>query len=105
LSERLWLRAITGKDGRVRLAVRVQPGARRAAVLGPYGDRLKVAVKAPPVDGKANAALIKLIATLIDVPRSAVALDAGHGSRDKRLVVAATLGQVRAAIERALELP
>ena len=89
----------------MRLALRVQPGARRSALLGPYGDRLRLAVKAPPVDGRANAEVIKVIADLVGVSRRSVSLSAGHGGRDKRVTIAATLAEVRAAVAQALERP
>ena len=53
----VWLS--TGEDGCI-LAVHAQPGAKRNAVAGIYNDRLKIALSAPPVDGKANAMLIRL---------------------------------------------
>ena len=90
--------ALSGKDGAVRLALRVQPGARRSAVIGMYGDRLRVAVRAPPVDGKANAEVIKLIAGLLGLPKRAVVVCAGLSSRDKALRID---GQ-RAELERVL---
>jgi uncharacterized protein (TIGR00251 family) len=65
--------------------VHVQPGARRSQVVGVHGDRLKVAVQAPPLEGRANAAVIKLIAKELDCRPSAVQIAGGEGSRDKRL--------------------
>ena len=67
----VWLS--TGEDGCI-LAVHAQPGAKRNAVAGIYNDRLKIALSAPPVDGKANAMLIRFIAETAGVPKSAVAV-------------------------------
>jgi uncharacterized protein len=67
------------------LKVRVQPRADRDAILEERGEALRVRLTAPPLDGKANASLIKLIADAFDVPRSQVEIVSGHGSRDKRL--------------------
>jgi uncharacterized protein (TIGR00251 family) len=71
-----------GEDG-VSFAVRVQPGARRNAIVGELGDALKIALTAPPVDGRANEACIEFFADLLDVPRSSVAIASGQSSRNK----------------------
>jgi uncharacterized protein (TIGR00251 family) len=74
---------LTEVRGGVRLAVHIHPGAKRNAVVGVHGDALKIAVAAPPVDGKANDAIGGLIADLFDIPSRAVAVVAGHSSRRK----------------------
>jgi hypothetical protein len=71
----------------VRLALRVQPGARRCAVVGEYGERLKVAVQAPPSDGRANEALLAYLATCLEIRIGALRLVAGVASRDKSVQV------------------
>ena len=73
---------------RVVIRVHVQPGAGRSAIVGRHGDSLKVRVAAPPVDGRANAAAIALIADTLGVKESAVELVSGERSRLKRLRVA-----------------
>lgn len=72
-------------SGNVLLAVHVQPGARRPGVVGRHGEALKVRVTAPPVDGKANQAVIALLASALEVPASSVQVTAGASSRRKRL--------------------
>jgi uncharacterized protein len=67
----------------VWLALRVQPGARRCAVVGQYGERLKIAVQAPPADGRANEALLGYLAAFLDLRLGALRLVAGAASRDK----------------------
>ena len=67
----------------VEFGVRVAPGARRSAVVGVYGDRLKAAVKAPPERGKANSELCGLLAAAFDVSSEHVAVIRGLTSRDK----------------------
>lgn len=67
------------------ISVRVQPRASRDEIVGPYGDSLKVRITAPPVDGKANAHLIKYLAKAFGVPRARVHLLSGDSGRDKRL--------------------
>jgi uncharacterized protein (TIGR00251 family) len=71
----------------VRLALRVQPGARRCALVGEHGERLKVAVQAPPTDGRANEALLAYLATCLDMRIGALRLVAGAASRDKSVQV------------------
>lgn len=68
-----------------RFAVRVHPGARRAGVQGRYGDAWKVSVSAPPVDGRANDALVEVLASALDVPRRDVAVV--HGATNRRKLV------------------
>jgi hypothetical protein len=80
----------------VRLAVRVSPGASRSGIVGRMADgRLKVRVAAPAEDGRANDALIALLAESLGVARRAVVLVAGHGARDKIVAVAAPAERVR----------
>ena len=67
------------------LAVHIQPKASRDALDGTYGERLKIRISAPPVDGKANEHLIRFLAGLFDVPRRQVRLLSGESSRAKRI--------------------
>jgi len=71
-----------------RLAVRAQPKARRNAIAGWLGQRLKLAVTAAPEHGKANQAIERLLAQALRLPRSAVAVVAGRASRDKVVEIA-----------------
>ena len=65
------------------LSVRLHPGARKNGVTGVQADALKIALTAPPVDGKANEALIAFLADALHLPRARVALVAGATSRAK----------------------
>lgn len=67
------------------LAVHIQPGARRDEIAGLHGERLKIRITAPPVDGKANTHLRRYLADCFDVAASAVELLAGTSGRDKRV--------------------
>jgi uncharacterized protein (TIGR00251 family) len=67
------------------LDVRVQPRASRTEFAGLFGDRLKVRLQAPPVDGRANSALLEFVADTCHLPKSRVTLEAGQASRDKRV--------------------
>jgi uncharacterized protein (TIGR00251 family) len=66
-----------------RLRLRVSPGAGRAAIVGRHGDAWKVRVTAAPENGRANEAVLRLLATTLAVPRDAVTLVSGHGAREK----------------------
>ena len=78
---------ITGVAGGVRLRIRLAPRASRNAVLGEHNNALKIALTAPPVDGKANQALIAFLARLLGVPKGAVRIVSGELSRDKLVEV------------------
>ena len=81
------------------VAIRVQPRASRDQVLGLRGDAIGIALKAPPVDGAANAALLKLLARELKVPLAAVELVRGATGRNKWIRVAGwSAEQVRAAL-------
>jgi uncharacterized protein (TIGR00251 family) len=71
----------------VTLAVRAQPGAKKTAITGVYGEganaQLKVAVQAPPLEGRANQALIAFLAESFNLPKNAVELVTGELSRSK----------------------
>src|SRR2546425_12427730 len=66
-----------------RLRLRVSPGAARTRVVGRHGDAWKVRVAAAPEGGRANEAVVRLLAEALAVPREAVTLVSGHGGRDK----------------------
>jgi uncharacterized protein (TIGR00251 family) len=86
----------------IRLRLRVSPGASRSEVVGRHGDAWKVRIGAPPEGGKANDALVDLIATTLEIPRSSVELVAGRGSRDKTILVH---GLLEADVEARLAAP
>ena len=69
------------------LAVRAQPGARRNAVVGEQGGKLKVTVTAPAEDGRANAALVEVLRDWLDLKRSQVELTSGATSRSKVFLI------------------
>jgi uncharacterized protein (TIGR00251 family) len=73
---------------RARLDVRVQPGAKKDAWAGRMADgRRKLAITAPPIEGRANAALVAFVARSLGLPRRAVRVVHGAGGRDKRLEI------------------
>ncbi len=70
-------------DG-VCLSCRVQPGASRTQIVGPYGeDAVKIALQAPPVDGKANLELCRFLAQICQLKNSEVSILSGHTNRSK----------------------
>ena len=71
------------------LTLHVQPGAKRTEVAGTHGDALKMRLAAPPVDGKANAELLRFLAGAFGVPRHAVTLVRGEMSRQKTVRIEA----------------
>ena len=77
-----WLRR-DGPD--LVLQVQIQPRASSDAIAGVLGDRLKIRLTAPPVEGKANEHLIAWLARLFDVPKSQVILERGASSKRKQL--------------------
>lgn len=78
--------------GGVTLAVRAQPGAKKTAIAGIFGEgasaQLKIAVQAPPIEGRANSALIAHLAEVFAVPRSSIELVSGELSRSKVFLLA-----------------
>jgi uncharacterized protein len=66
-----------------RLWLRVSPGARSAEVVARHGEAWKVRVAAAPEGGRANEAVVRLLADKLSLPRDAVTLVSGHGARDK----------------------
>lgn len=80
-------------------AVRIHPRARKNAITGVAGDALKVALTAPPVEGKANQACIEFLAEFLNVPRASVTIVAGQSSRNKVVRIA---GRTAAQLEERL---
>jgi uncharacterized protein len=83
-----------------RVRLRVSSGARRCELVGRHGDGWKVRVTAPPEDGRANDALLELLAKRLDLPRRSLSIVSGHTSREK---VVRLEGIGRAESERRLE--
>lgn len=79
---------VAERDGCVVFAVRVAPRARRDGIEGEHAGALKVRLRAPPVEGRANEALRRLLAEELNVPVSAVQIIGGATSRTKRVSIA-----------------
>jgi len=80
----VWVR---WQSGALLLAIHAQPGARRTQVVGIYGQRLKIALHAPPADGKANEELLRFIAETLALRRNMLRLTAGLASREKTVAI------------------
>lgn len=71
----------------LNLVLHVQPGAKRSEIAGLHGDALKIRLAAPPIEGRANEALLRFIADCFRVPLRNVELKQGAQSRHKRVQV------------------
>ena len=85
----------------VMLAVHACPRAAQDQVQGLHGDAVKIRLRSPPVDGKANDALIAFLSQLLDVPARDLVIVAGHSARRKRVAIA---GVTEAAVRARLGL-
>lgn len=92
---------ITATKTGVMLSVHACPRAAQDAVQGLHGDAVKIRLRSPPVDGKANDALIAFLSQILDVPVRNLIIVAGHSSRRKRVAVA---GVTEAAMRAKLGL-
>src|SRR5262245_29759975 len=93
----------TRPEGAV-VSVRVQPRARRDEIVGWDGSTLRIRVTAPPVDGRANDAVIEVLAAALGVPRASVGLVSGAASRNKLVRVARhSLDELRSILARRTE--
>ena len=76
---------VRDSKGGAILTVHVQPKAARTAWVGIHGEALKIRIAAPPVDGAANEELLRFLAEQLSLPRAAVRIESGEGSRLKRV--------------------
>jgi uncharacterized protein (TIGR00251 family) len=86
---------------RLTLSLHVQPGAKKSAFVGVYGEALKIKIAAPAVDNKANAALVEFLSETLQVPKSAIVIRRGATARRKLVEIVAGPDTAR-AIERVL---
>jgi uncharacterized protein len=73
-------------------SIRVQPRAARTAITGTMGEALKVSLSAPPLDGRANAAVVDFFSDILSVPRASVQVVSGERSRNKIVRIAGCSG-------------
>ncbi len=79
-----WLK--TKENGTV-ISIYVQPGARKSEIIGVHNERLKIKIKAPPVEGKANEEIVNFLADKLNLSKSSIVLLRGEKSREKDLLV------------------
>ena len=92
----VWLRA-DGDDALI-LSLHIQPGAKKTEFVGLHGEAMKIRLAAPPVDGKANAALIGFLAKFCALPKRAVTLVSGQTARAKRVRIETTDAALKARL-------
>ena len=94
------LRLTRSKSG-IILSVKVSPGASRERIVGPHDGSLKLSVLAPPERGKANRAVLKLLATVLDLSASELELLSGAGSSLKRVLIRSlSVAQIQERLRR-----
>jgi uncharacterized protein len=94
------MEVISADGADVLLRVKVVPGASRTRILGPHGDRLRIAVAAPPEKGKANIALAAFLATVCGLRARSVTVEAGHAAPTKTIRLhAISMTVVRQALD------
>ena len=86
---------LTAVVGGTRLRLRVKPGARRAEIVGVHGGALKVSVNAPPERGKANGAVVDLIARTLGISIESVTIVGGAASQDKLVLVGLPIDEMK----------
>jgi hypothetical protein len=89
--------------GAITFAVRVHPRGKKDALTGTHGDALKLSLTAPPVEGRANQAVIEFFAKLLRLPRSSITIAAGQTSRNKVVrITGVTADTLRRTLEQVL---
>lgn len=86
---------IIKKEDSTILKLYIQPGAKKSEIVGVHGDRLKIRLNAPPVDGKANKELIRFLAKTFDIKKSEIKIIVGLKNRQKDVRIS---GQIRCAL-------
>ena len=95
---------IRESSGCITFSIKVQPRAKKNAITGAVGDALKISLTAPPVEGKANQAVIDFLAAIFKIPRSSITIASGETSRVKLIRISgvekATIEQHLAALKK-----
>lgn len=93
----------TQPDGSLLLSIYVQPRSHHNAIVGLHGDAIKLRLTAPPVDGKANKAVIAFWAKFLKIPKSAITIKSGLHNRMKKILLNGVQEkQIRCLVERHL---
>ena len=95
---------VTETEEGVTFAIRVLPRSSKCALAGLQGDALKIRITAPPVEGRANEECVRFLASLFNVKKVRIAIEAGHKSKNKRVSIAGwTSADVHAALPEDLK--
>jgi uncharacterized protein (TIGR00251 family) len=84
---------IEATGGGVRIWVKVVPGSSRDRIVGELGEALKIAVSKPPAAGAANAAVVALLAAVLELPKNQIQIESGHSQPRKRILVSGISAQ------------
>ena len=79
--------AVEQTEQGLRLRIFLQPKAAKDHIVGLHGDELKISITAPPIDGQANAHLLKFLGKLFKVPKTAIILEKGELNRHKQILI------------------
>ncbi|RZI41692.1 DUF167 domain-containing protein [Herbaspirillum sp. HC18] len=93
----------TPTQGGIRITVQITPNAKKSEVIGVLEDTLKIKLQAQPIEGKANEALVRFLADMLDVPKSAVTIT--HGHTNKRKIIEVSGASVTVERARQVLLP
>ena len=92
------------EKGSLSLVLHIQPRASKNRIVGLHGKNLKLAVTAPPADGKANKAVVKFLADFFSIPKKGINIKSGLQSRKKRVLLSGiSLAEARGKIDAVLE--
>lgn len=95
---------ILNKDGNVMIKIQAKPGAKCNNVTDISDEAVGIAISAPPMEGEANAELVKYLASIFELRKSDVSLDRGSRSRQKVVIVSGiTIDQVLAKLKREMD--
>lgn len=81
----------TWRDRDLLLEIALQPGAKRSEWAGLHGERVKIRLQAPPIDGRANAQLIDFLSEHFALPKARITIERGLSSRQKRIRIQSPL--------------
>lgn len=90
---------INANNNEVILDIYVQPGAKISQIVGTHGERLKIKIKAPPIDNKANSEVVEFFARICTTAKSNVILLSGDKSRNKRIKILGDIELIKQQIQ------
>ena len=75
------------KNNKIFLKVHINPNSKKDEIVGIYNDSLKLKISSPPINGKANKALIKFLSKYLNIPKTKIKIEKGEKSKDKLIVI------------------